>query len=351
MTLKKLSAFLLAGTMMLSLAACGKTAEPAPAPAPAPSTSTPATSTPAEPEKTIVFDISNCMAEGTPGAIGSDKLAELLNATGFFQVTNYNNSQLGTVVDVLDRVIDGDMMLEMVSASDIADPLSIPDLSATMAPFLFDSIEDIDTLTSSDWFEGLAEQAYSKGVKILCPNLISGERFFVTKEPIPTPADMAGMKLRVPANTNYINTFTAFGCSPTPMAVTEVYTSLQQKLIDGLEFPLPNVITNGYYEVAKYIANQDYLKEMNMWVCSVPLWESMSETQQEALIDCCFEASAFLRAEYESQMEAAKTELAELGITFYDIDVEAYRAAAEEYWAISENFSEGLKDTLYEILG
>lgn len=297
------------------------------------------------------FDISNCAVDGSPGALGNDKLAELLNETGLFEVTNYNNSLLGTVVDVLDRVIDGDMILEMVSASDIADPLGIPDLCATMAPFLFESIEDIDTLTSSEWFEGLADVAYEKGVKILCPNLISGERFFVTKEPIPTPADMAGMKLRVPANTNYINTFTAFGCAPTPMAVTEVYTSLQQGVVDGLEFPLPNVITNGYYEVAKCIANQDYLKEMNMWACSVPLWESLTEEQQTTLVEKCFEASAYEREQYVEAMSSVRGELEELGCSFYDVDVDAYREAAEKYWEISDTFTPGLKDTLYSILG
>lgn len=344
--MKRFFTLVLALVMVFALTACGQSAAPATSAAPAEEV-VPAT----EPVKVAKFDISNCMGDGTPGAIGNDKLAELLNATGLFEVTNYNNSQLGTVVDVLDRVIDGDMLVEMVSASDIADPLSIPDFCATMAPFLFDSLEDIDTLTSSDWFKGLADTAYTKGVKILCPNLISGERFFVTVNQLPTPADMVGVKLRVPANTNYINTFTAFGCAPTPMAVTEVYTSLQQGVIDGLEFPLPNVITNGYYEIAKNIANQDYLKEMNMWVCSVPLWESLTAEQQNELVELCFEASAFEREEYVAQMATARDTLESLGCTFYDIDVAAYREAAEEYWNLSETFSDGLKDTLYEILG
>lgn len=64
------------------------------------------------------FDISNCCAEGTAQAAGNDKLAELLNASGLFEVKNYNNSQLGNVVDVLDRVIDEEVqMILIVQAS------------------------------------------------------------------------------------------------------------------------------------------------------------------------------------------------------------------------------------------
>ena len=99
-----------------------------------------------------------------------------------------------------------DVIAEAVSASDIADPLNIPDLKATMAPFLFDSIDDINTLTQSDWFAALADRAASQGVKIVAANLINGERYFITKKPVAEPADMKGMKIRVPNNTNYINT-------------------------------------------------------------------------------------------------------------------------------------------------
>lgn len=296
------------------------------------------------------FDISNCCAEGTAQAAGNDKLAELLNASGLFEVKNYNNSQLGNVVDVLDRVIDGDMIVEMVSPADIADPLQVPDLSASMAPFLFTEYSDIDKLTSSDWFKGLCDKAYEKGVKVLCPNIVNGDRCFVTIDQVKTPADMKGKKLRVPANTNYINIFTAFGASPAPMAVTEVYTALQQKVIDGLEFPIPNVITNGYYEVAKQIANQSYFTEINMWACSTVLWESLSKAQQDKLVECCFAASAFERAEYSKAQAAAKDELIKLGATFYDVDIAAYQKAADKYWELS-TFSAGTKEAVYKALG
>ena len=212
--MKKLMALALALVMVLSLAACGQKENP--------DANQPQVGEESTPEK-IAFALSTCGAADTPLDAGCQKWAELLNQTGLFDVTVYNNSQLGNVVDVLDRLIDGDVIAEAVSASDIADPLNIPDLKATMAPFLFDSIDDINTLTQSDWFAALADQAASQGVKIVAANLINGERYFITKKPVAEPADMKGMKIRVPNNTNYINTFTAFGCAPTPMTATEIY--------------------------------------------------------------------------------------------------------------------------------
>lgn len=339
--MKKLMALALALVMVLSLAACGQKENP--------DANQPQVGEESTPEK-IAFALSTCGAADTPLDAGCQKWAELLNQTGLFDVTVYNNSQLGNVVDVLDRLIDGDVIAEAVSASDIADPLNIPDLKATMAPFLFDSIDDINTLTQSDWFAALANQAASQGVKIVAANLINGERYFITKKPVAEPADMKGMKIRVPNNTNYINTFTAFGCAPTPMAATEIYTSLQTSVVDGMEHPLPDCLANGYYEIAKYISNQDYLKEMNMFAVSKTLWDQCTEEQQKALVDCAYQATAYEQEYYLSAKETAINALKDAGVEFYDIDVEAYRQAAEEYWNISTEFTPGLRDTLYGIL-
>ena len=349
MKAKKFLSILLAVATVLTMTACGGKQEAAEAPA----ADTPAVESEevAEEVNVIEFALSNCAADGTPLDAGCKKWAELLNATGMFNVTVYNNNQLGTVVDVLDRLIDGDMLAEAVSASDIADPLNIPDLKATMAPFVFTSIEDINTLTNSDWFKGLADQAEAQGVKIVAANLINGERYFITKKPVVTAADMKGMKIRVPANTNYINTFDAFGCAPTPMAVTEIYTSLQQGVVDGLEHPLPDCLKNGYHEIATNIANQDYLKEMNMLAVSTTVWNACSDAQKEALVECAFEATAYEQEYYKAAKEEALTALKEAGVNFYDIDVDSYVEAAEKYWEISTEFTPGLRDTINEILG
>lgn len=117
-----------------------------------------------------------------------------------------------------------------------------------------------------------------------------------------------------------------------------------------MEHPLPDCLANGYYEIAKYISNQDYLKEMNMFAVSKTLWDQCTEEQQKALVDCAYQATAYEQEYYLSAKETAINALKDAGVEFYDIDVEAYRQAAEEYWNISTEFTPGLRDTLYGIL-
>lgn len=315
------------------------------------SASSAASSSAAASGEKITFSIATHSVEKVPITEAYEHLADALNATGEFDVTVYPNSQLGTVVDVLDRVIDGDPIMESGSPGDISDPLSIPDLTATMAPFLYDSIDEIGELTSSDWFKDLEQQSYDKGIKILTAGFCNGERFFLTRKPVPEPSDMKGMKIRVPANTAYINAFTAFGATPTPLATTEIYTSLQQKIVDGVEQPLPDIYLNGYQEVVSNVANQDYLKEPQMLFMPTSLWESMTAEQQDIMNQCAAEAVAFELDYYTQYNAEAKDNLEKAGVNFYDIDVDAYKQAAEAYWTMNDQWSAGLKETVYSALG
>ena len=120
-----------------------------------------------------------------------------------------------------------------------------------------------------------------------------GVRNTITKEPVQSPEDMKGLKIRVPGNQLQVDSMGALGAAGTPMSLGDVYTALQQGTIDGLENPIA-VIENGkYQEVAKYLCEDAHIYDLTTWCCGDEFFSSLTEEQQELLMKTCEEAGVY----------------------------------------------------------
>ncbi|MCB2158500.1 MAG: TRAP transporter substrate-binding protein DctP, partial [Rhodobacteraceae bacterium] len=95
-----------------------------------------------------------------------------------------------------------------------------------------------------------------------------------------TPADLAGVNLRMPGSDAWQFLGRALGANPTPMAFTEVYTALQTGAVDGQDNPLPTVVDAKFYEVTKQIILTSHLVDLNYIALSKAAWDAMSAEQQ-----------------------------------------------------------------------
>ena len=155
--------------------------------------------------------------ENNPGEPIHDSMLEwarLLDerSDGEVRMSLFPSSQLGSKTDVIDQMLAGSPVITLADGAFYADQ-GVPDFGITFAPFLFETWDDCWTLTESEWYREQLAALEQKGLKILCSNWIYGERHTLL-----TP-------------------------TPTPMALGDVYTSLQQGTIDGLENPLPAITT------------------------------------------------------------------------------------------------------------
>ena len=107
---------------------------------------------------------------------------------------------------------------------------------------------------------------------------------------VQTPADLAGVNLRMPGTDAWQFLGKALGAAPTPMAFTEVYTGLSTGAVDGQDNPLPTVVDAKFYEVTKQIALTSHLVDLNYIAFSVETWNSLSPEQQEATVEEMHEA-------------------------------------------------------------
>lgn len=151
-----------------------------------------------------------------------------------------------------------------------------------------------------------------------------------------TPADLAGVNLRMPGTDAWQFLGKALGASPTPMAFTEVYTALQTGAVDGQDNPLPTVVDAKFYEVTKQIVLTSHLVDLNYLAISKKVFDSMTPEQQAAV-----QAAADAAAEFGRQNQLKKEAdlvsfLESQGLDVYEPDLAAFRGQVQKMYLESE---------------
>lgn len=156
------------------------------------------------------------------------------------------------------------------------------------------------------------------------------------KKKINTPADMAGIKLRMPGGDAWQFLGQSLGANPTPMAYAEVYTGLQSGAIDGQDNPLPNVQNMKFYEVSSQIVLTSHLVGFDLLCVTDRIWKAMSPEKQKA-----FQAAADAAIDWSTQEHVKKeSELVDFfkkqGLEVYQPDVAAFRDFAQKKYLASD---------------
>jgi TRAP-type C4-dicarboxylate transport system substrate-binding protein len=227
----------------------------------------------------------------------------------------------------------------------------IPAWSVLTSAYLFRDYAHLKKFFDSDLGAEFKKMAQDQlGIHILGPTYFGTREvgLRVDKE-IKTPADMAGIKLRMPGGDAWQYLVTELGANPTPMAYAEVYTGLQTGAIDGQDNPLPNVENMKFYEVMKQIVLTDHLVGYDLWTVSKAAWDKLSPEQQAAVQA----ASDKVLAWSAEQHLAREKELLELfkgkGLKIYAPDVAAFRAAAQKAYLssdLSKDWPAGIVDKI-----
>ena len=175
------------------------------------------------------------------------------------------------------------------------------------------------------------------GIHILGPTYFGTRQVGLKpKKKINTPADMAGIKLRMPNGDAWQFLGTALGANPVPMAYAEVYTGLQTGAIDGQDNPLPNVENMKFYEVMSQIVLTSHLVGFDILTVAGKVWNDMSPEQQER-----FQAAADKAIQFSTEKHLAREkELVDLfkskGLDIYTPDVAAFRKYAQGKYLASD---------------
>ncbi|MBB4018368.1 TRAP-type C4-dicarboxylate transport system substrate-binding protein [Chelatococcus caeni] len=255
---------------------------------------------------------------------------------GDFTFEGYYGGNLfkqGTELVALQR---GNLEMGNIAPQDISN--QIPAWSILTAGYLFRDAAHLKAFFASEAGAEMKKMTEDQlGVKVLGPTYFGVRQvgLRVDKE-IKTPADMAGIKLRMPGGDAWQFLGRALGANPTPMAYAEVYTGLQTGAIDGQDNPLPNVENMKFYEVMKQIVLTSHLVGFDLLTVSKKTWDGMDADRQAR-----FQAAADAAIDFSTEKHLAReTELAErfkaAGLKIYEPDVEAFRSHVQQQYLASD---------------
>ena len=349
--MKKLVSILLAA-VILACALAGCTSKPNAEPdAQGSVTAQPDNSGKDSTAEVVTLRMANSITSTEPMAIAInnfvDRVWEASNHT--LKIETYFDSILGDDNEVIESIVRGSNMIMMVDPAQIAD--YAPDYAIMTGPYLYDSIEEIEKLAFSNVGQELADEAYAGGLKIL-DNMCTyfGSRELITKKPVTSPADMAGLKVRTPSTALWVETLTAMGASTTSIPFGDVYSSLSTGVCDAMENPLPTIYNAKFQEVCDYVSLTGHMLAVNGWAMSTQVWESLSPEHQTLLsieaLNLAREGSKLVEEAEAEVIEAMKAE----GVTFNDCDKEAFREACQVVYTKFPEWRAGLYDDVLAVL-
>lgn len=265
----------------------------------------------------IVIRVGHDAHPGEPFYAGCEKWKELLGAksNGTMQLELYPSGQLGSKDDLLDQIATGEAICTLADGAYFYDR-GVKDFGIVFGPYLFDSWDEAYKLYESSWYQEQADKlAEVAKLKIVASNWRFGVRHTLTTKPVQSLADFHGIKLRVPTNVIQLKGMEVLGTAPTPMALGEVYTALQQGTIDGVENPVALLYYGKFHEVAKYLLLDSHVYNITNLVVGVDFFNSLTKEQQQMLMDTCKEAGLYQNKLSEESDTALIKKMQDEGVT------------------------------------
>ena len=206
----------------------------------------------------------------------ADELAKL--SSNKLKVEIFPSSQLGSITEMMQSVQAGSLSMSMAVPawySNFAKPLD-----AFTLPYLVSSADRLRPALEGAIGRDIAKYCETSGFKVFGYWLLGGRHIVNKLRPVQKPADCQGLKIRVINSQVYMQTFRALGASPVAMDPSELYLALQQGVVDGFEFPLPDMVAQKLYEVAKYVSLDQHTIDFFIISTSRNLWNSFSAEEQ-----------------------------------------------------------------------
>jgi tripartite ATP-independent transporter DctP family solute receptor len=294
--------------------------------------------------------------ENHPGEPITDAIyawARLINerSGGTMRAEVFPSSILGNKNELIDQMLAGMAVITLADGGFFADR-GAPDMGITMGPYFFGSWDDAWRIIESDWWEEQSQVLAGQGLQIIAPNFVYGERHTLTTRPIRTLADFQGLRLRVPNNLMQIRGTELLGASPTPLPLGDVYTALQQGIIDGVENPLFVLYGGRFHEVARYLTLTAHIRLITTWFTGTLFWDTLTPEQQNILLDTGREAGMY-NNELVARSEADfLRRFREAGVEIIEIDQSTLQEATRGFYYLPDmvaRWTPGLYERLLQI--
>ncbi|PTX53975.1 tripartite ATP-independent transporter DctP family solute receptor [Melghirimyces profundicolus] len=278
----------------------------------------------------VVLKLAENQAEDYPTTIGDKAFAKEVEekTNGRIKVEVHAGGELGDEKSVIEQVQLGSIEMARVNAMPLSEYSK--EIGVLNMPYLFPDKETMwKALNGSVGRELLKTLEKDKLIGLTYYD--SGQRgFYNSKRPIREPKDLKGLKIRTQQSKIAIDTVNSLGASATPMAYEEVYSAIQNGVIDGAENNYPSYFSTGHYEVAKYYTTNGHSTTPEVLLISKSAWEKLSPEDQKILREAARNSTDVQREAWAELVQKSKEKVEKSGNKVVEIkDFKPWREAVQ----------------------
>lgn len=272
----------------------------------------------AEPIK-LKLGFVTAASETDPYYITSKKFAELIEeySDGKYKVNLYPSGQLGNERDMIKNLSMGTMDLGVITNAPVGSFINA--FMVLDLPFIFGKREVAHKVLDGEAGEMLLEKLGQMNIKGLAFSEGGYRHMINNVRPIKEPEDTQGIKFRVMKTPIYIGLFKSLGSNAVPLPWGEVFTAVQQNVVDGLEIPIPVIYSNKFYEVTKYLSLTGHTYSPLIVMCSKSRWNKLSAEEKDMFARAAQEAAEYERDALKGIIKDFLTKLEDKGMEINDV--------------------------------
>lgn len=348
--MKKVCAYLLSLSLILSLAGCGGDSQSSTSLSDGTSAgSATASSATGEFDQDVEINIALHTADGIHDEaikLFKEKIEEA--SGGAITVNVYENGTLGTEAENVTQLSTGEIECAILSTLYSGNILAEWDVTAI--PFLFESMEDVESFWYEYWDE-MQEQSIANSNIRMIALLTRGSRCLSADHEIKDPSQLKGFKLRLPETTSWLTVWNSLGATCTAVNWNETYTALQNGVVDGQENPIATAYSANIQEVNSYMMETNHVYQYFYWCFNEEFWQSLPQNYRDLIQTIADECSDYCAQIAEEKTASYKEELEQEGMTFVEVDFDTWQQAAipgiEE---AAESLNDVSKEYVYSLL-
>lgn len=245
---------------------------------------------------------------------------------GKMTIRIYPSSQMGSARETMELLQNGALDMTKGSASDLE---SFDNTYAIYnLPYLFKDQKHFDAVVFGNVGKDIMAGSKDKGFFALSA-YVAGTRSFYAKKPITKPEDLKGLKIRVQASPTTLKMVELMGGSPTPISFGEVYTAMQQGVVDGAENNVPSWVQTRHIEIAKVYSEDEHASIPDFLVISTKTWDKLTPEQQQILSKAAADSEVWQQKAWAKVEAETRAQAEAMGGSFVKVDKAPFRAAVQ----------------------
>jgi tripartite ATP-independent transporter DctP family solute receptor len=246
---------------------------------------------------------------------------------GRLRLRQYHSGQLGRESEAIDMARFGAIDITRVYSGALNN--AFPLTQALCLPYVFESVAHMRRALDGGVADTVLRGFESRDLVGLAIYDSGARCFYNTKHPIVEPKDLHGLKLRVASSDIFIQLMRLLGANPTPMSLGDTFSGMETHMIDGAENNMRSFHSSRHFEAARYWSQSDHSYAPDVLLMSRRSFETLSPEDRQLLLQTARESVGVMRQQWDASESTARQAVADFGIQFNEVDMPAFRKAAD----------------------